>query len=78
MDGYNFFDYVPTSDNEEENDVVPSVFHNVVENIQIFDNDQWEENQKYTVMEVVPHGFTGNVSFFMCIFVIYKIHLDFQ
>ena len=27
MDGYNFFDYIPTSDNEEgENDVVPSFF----------------------------------------------------
>ena len=78
MDGYNFFNYVPTSDNEEsENDIVPSFFHNVVENIQNFDNE-WEENAEYTVMEVIPHGFTGKVSFFMCVFVIYKIHSDFQ
>ena len=42
-------------------------FHNVVENIQNFDNewDVWEENAEYTVMEVIPHGFTGKVSFFM-------------
>ena len=67
MDGYNFFNYVPTSDNEEgENDVIPSYLHNVIENIQNFDN-QWEENAEYTVMEVIPHGFTGKVSFFMCI-----------
>ena len=78
MDGYNFFNYVPTSDNEEgENDVVPSFFHNVVENIQNFDNEQ-EENAEYTVMEVIPHGLTGKVSFFICVFVIYKIHSDFQ
>ena len=43
MDGYNFFDYVPTSDNEEENDVAPSFFHNVVEKIQTFDAE-WEKN----------------------------------
>ena len=48
------------------------LFHNVVENIQIFDNEQ-EENAEYTVMEAIPHGFTGKVSFFMCVFVIYKI-----
>ena len=78
MDRYNFFNYVPTSDNEEgENDVVHSFFHNVVENIKIFDNE-WEENAEYTVMEVVPHGFTGKVSFFMCVFVIFKINSDFQ
>ena len=56
---------------------VPSFFHNVVEKIQNFDTE-WEENQEYTVMEVIPHGFTGKVSFFMCVFVIYKIHSDFQ
>ena len=78
MDGYNFFDYVPTSDNKEgENDVVPSFFHNVVENIQIFDNEQ-EGNAEYIVIEVIPHGFTGKVPFSMCVFVIYKIHSDFQ
>ena len=69
MDGYNFFNYVPTSDNEEgENDVVPSFFHNVVENIQIFDNE-WEENAEYTVMEVIPHGFTGKVS--LCVYLLF-------
>ena len=73
MDGYNFFNHVPTSDNEGGENNVPSFFHNVVENIQIFDNE-WEENAKYTVMEVIPHGFTGKVSFFMCVFVIYKIY----
>ena len=105
MDGYNFFDYVPTSYNEEgkndvvqnffhnvveniqnfdneegENDVVQSFFHNVVENIQNFDNqwDEREENAEYTVMEVIPHRFTGKVSFFMCVFVIFKIHSDFK
>ena len=77
MDGYNFFDYVPTSDDEEGENDVPSFYHKVVENIQIFDNEQ-EENPEYTVMEVVPHGFTGKVSFLMCVFVIYKIHSDFQ
>ena len=43
MDGYNFFNYVPTSDKEEENHVVPSFFHNVVAKIQNFDTEQ-EEN----------------------------------
>ena len=67
MDGYNFFNYIPTSDNEEsENGGIPSYLHNVIENIQNFDH-QKEENAEYAVMEVVPHGFTGKVSFCMSI-----------
>ena len=67
MDGYNFFAYVPTSDNEEGENDVPSFFHNVVENIQIFDNEQ-EENAEYTVIEVIPHSFIGKVFFlYVCI-----------
>ena len=67
MDGYNFFNYVPTSDNEEsENDGIPSYLHNVIENIQNFDHQQ-EENAEYAVMEVMPHGFTGKVSVFISI-----------
>ena len=67
MDGYNFFNYVPTSDNKEsESDFIPSHFHNILENVQTFEH-QWEENAEYAIMEVMSHGFTGKVSFFMSI-----------
>ena len=67
MDGYNFFDYVPTSDNEEnESDHIPSNFHNILENVQNFEH-QWEENAEYAIMDIMPHGFTGKGSFFMSI-----------
>ena len=67
MDGYNFFNYVPISDNEEsENDGIPSHLHNIIKNVQNFEHQQ-EENVKYVIMQVMPHGFTGNVSFYMSI-----------
>ena len=53
MDVYNFFDYVPTSDNKEsENYHVPSHFHNILENVQNFEHHQ-EEKTEYAIIEVV-------------------------
>ena len=54
-----------------------SHFHNVIESVTNFDHE-WEENAEYAIMEVMPYGFTGNVSFFLslCPFTIYKIHIQ--
>ena len=46
------------------------VFSTMLWKIFKFFDNEWEENAEYTVMEVIPHGFTGKVSFFMCVFII--------